>query len=95
MASSRDVHRVIVKVTKDGELLKRISLLNTAMLRVLSGTILIRVLSADYEEGCIELLVEADNINPSIVPGEVTVRIEPWDEEQNCPLEQPAKELNA
>lgn len=72
------IHHVTIRVNEPKDMLKRIAILHTAMVKILSGTRLIRVLSADYESGCIEMLVEADAVKPSIVPGHVEIEVEAW-----------------
>lgn len=73
-----ELHHVTIRVDDEPDVLKRVALLNTALLKVIQGTRLIDVLDSDYEHGCIELLIEAEQINPSIVPGRVNVEIDRW-----------------
>lgn len=76
-----ETHLVRIEITKPtDDILRRISLLNTTLLRVLTGTRLIRLVSADYTGGCIEVVVEADRIRPPIAPGAVSVTIDPCEE---------------
>lgn len=72
------LHVITVRVDDEPDLLKRIALLNTAMLQVLTGRRLIRTLEADYEAGCLRFLIEAAQITPSITPGRVHVEIDAW-----------------
>lgn len=72
------LHVVTVRVDDEPDTLKRIALLDTAMLQVLTGRRLIRLLESNYEVGCVRLLIEADRITPSITPGRVHVEIDAW-----------------
>lgn len=72
------LHVITVRVEDEPDLLKRIALLNSAMLQVLTGRRLIRTLEANYETGCLRFLIEAAQIRPSIAPGRVHVEIDAW-----------------
>ena len=74
------LHAITVRVDDEPDLLKRIALLNTAMLQVLTGRRLIRTLEANYETGCLRFLIEASPVTPSITPGRVHVEIDAWTE---------------
>lgn len=71
-----DHHVTITVDERSDNTLKRVQILTDALLRVVQGSKLIRVLSADYIEGCIELVLEGpprcDGIDAT-----VSVEVEP------------------
>jgi hypothetical protein len=68
-------YKVVVEAG-DEDIMRRIALLNSAVFRVLKVARLRQVLSSDYQRGCIELMVEARQLDTMIVPGSVSVSIE-------------------
>lgn len=66
--------RVVIEVTDpEPDALKRIALLNSAFMRVVTGARLIEVERADYESGRIEVVIEDGRTHPP-VEGRVSVR---------------------
>ena len=63
----------------DSSVLRRVATLNAALFRLMLSSRLKEVLSADYEGGCLELLVEANQLSPEVVPGRVNIEIDNWD----------------
>jgi hypothetical protein len=61
--------------------LRRIGILNSAFYRIISLPVvhLRRVRSANYSEGTMEIIVDAPEADPSIVPGNIGARFEPID----------------
>lgn len=74
----RTPYLVTLTVENEPDTLRRISILNAALFRILDAASvnLRRVLSSDYDGGCLELLLEAPDADPSIVPGAVTAKFE-------------------
>ena len=71
------IHRIRVEVLEETDVLRRITLLHTALLRVLTGTRLVRLIEADYNTGAIELLIEGADIEPNPALGKVHVAFLP------------------
>jgi hypothetical protein len=72
--------KVTIRVSHEPDAIKRGELLTDGLLRVLvgSGARLVETLSADYENGRLELLVRGRVGQPIVTPGVVSVEIEPW-----------------
>lgn len=66
---------VVTLTVGETDTLRRVSLLNSAMFRVLEVSELRRVIEANYAEGRVELLVLAEEATPELVPGEVTIKV--------------------
>lgn len=71
-------HHVKITIDPEADLIKRAAILMTAMTKTLTGTRLIRVLEADYEAGCIVMVIEADTVNPNIAPAFVHIEVKKW-----------------
>jgi hypothetical protein len=69
---------VTLEVEDEEDVLRRIGILNAALYRILdtSAIHLKRVVKTDYQAGVMELIVNAPEVDPSIVPGAVTARFE-------------------
>lgn len=69
-----DASRVTIEVTDpEPDALKRIALLNSAFVRVVTGARLVEVVRADYRSGSMELVIEDGRTRPP-VEGRVSVR---------------------
>lgn len=73
---SATVGYIITIQTDEADLLRRVSIINSAMFRILREAKLRSVWLADYAGGKLQLLVEAGEADPSVVPGEANVRVE-------------------
>lgn len=68
--------KVTIQVRNESDVLKRITLLHTALLKVVQGTKLVEVCEADYERG--SLVVKIDNCRVTPSPsGKVSIQVEP------------------
>lgn len=70
-------HNVVIKVSEP-DTLKRYRVLTLALATVLTGRRLVSIESADYDAGCIEIVVEAQDIQPPPVPADFRVEVEAW-----------------
>lgn len=68
--------KVTIQVKNENDVLKRITLLHTALLRVVQGTKLIEVCEADYQKGYLILMIENYRVTPS-PSGRVSIEVEP------------------
>jgi hypothetical protein len=73
--AEKKMYVIELRVPENEDVMRKIALLNSAMFRFLKVARLKRVMHVDYEGGCIELLVEAEVIDPQIVPGVLTANI--------------------
>jgi hypothetical protein len=70
-------HFVTIRVEED-DTLKRYRVLTLALATVLTGRKLVRIIDADYDQGHIELVVEAQHIQPPPVPADFRVEVDSW-----------------
>lgn len=66
----------------DPDVLRRIALLNSALFRICEVAQLRKVLSTDYRKGEFKLRVLAERASPELVPGEVHVRVDPVEDDE-------------
>lgn len=74
---SKPRHFVAIDV-EENDTLRRYRALTLALATVLVGRRLERIVLADYEEGHIEMVVEAEMIVPPIVPATFHVTVNTW-----------------
>jgi hypothetical protein len=71
------LHFVVIRVDEQ-DTLKRYRVLTLALATILTGRKLVKILSADYDEGCIEVVVEAQDIQPPPIPADFRVEVDAW-----------------
>lgn len=71
-------YKVTLEAFEEPDIMRRIDILNAALYRILDtqSIHLKKVVKVDYAGGCLELVVYAPELDPSIVPGAVTARFE-------------------
>lgn len=69
------MHKVTVSVQED-DVLKRVALLNAAIFRILAAARRWRVTAANYEDGSMTAIIEADEAVIPEVEGEVRISVE-------------------
>lgn len=69
---------VTLWVEDEPDVLRRIDILNAAFYRIITANAikLRRVVTSDYDNGRMELIVDAPRADPSIVPGQVRAKFE-------------------
>lgn len=75
---SEGQHFVCIRVVNEPNTLKRYRSLNLGVMTVLSGKRLLRVLGADYDEGIVEMIVQAEQITPPATPAEFHIKVDSW-----------------
>ena len=77
MTSKKRADYLVTLTVEESDSLRRVALLNSAMFRLLRVSQLIEVKRADYRRGTLVLKVDAEECGPELVPGRVTVQVDP------------------
>lgn len=76
VARPHERYRVTLRVD-EGDILRKVTVLHAALYRIVSATKLIRVERSEYEQGELDFVIETEeDMDPMVVPGEVTARFE-------------------
>ena len=65
-----------IETSEKESVMRRVAIIHGTFYRILKASKLKRVIAANYDEGWMELVVEAPEISPEIVPGDVTMIIQ-------------------
>ena len=71
-------HYVVIRVEDEPDLVKRASILFETMIQVVMGRKLVDTLEANFDQGCMRLVVEAADIRPATTPAHVQVFVDCW-----------------